>query len=602
MNESVPFHKVMRYIFNKVSRKQTTTIMMLMLLQAIVEMVGIASFFPFIKLLQEPTRIFNNAYLNGMYVYMGFDSTRNFLVFFGICIFMIFLFRSVCLLLNYHAQAKFVFNLKKKFTSLLIGEYMSLKYEEVSKIHTGEIMKNLLVEIPNSVSCVKQSLLFILNIITAFFIIGSLLFIQPILILAISITVSMIFGIISIYYKPFLLKCSVECKNTNRKLHVLISDTFKCLKDIKANNVENYFSLLINDSVSKLNKYQLFYTYLSTFPGVIINLISFGLLISATLALYIFFGALDAILPILTVIGVAAQRLVPMVNQIYTSWGNMRQYESNVRVVYEQLNRIKSTKLIMNSRYNNESLKIMSVPECKNKTVEMKNNIKIKNLTFSHSGSNQTVLENINLIINKGETIGIVGRSGAGKSTFIDILLGLQDRYHGCIYVDDQLMTNERFRKFREKIGYVAQSTCLIDASVKENIAFGVKDVDVDEVSLNNAIIDSNSSEFLNANLSSSNLGESGSKLSGGQIQRLGFARALYKLPEILILDEPSSSLDSKNEEKIKNVLLNLKSKKITIILATHNRSMLETCDKIFRLENKNLKVIEKAEFYDTVI
>jgi len=215
-----------------------------------------------------------------------------------------------------------------------------------------------------------------------------------------------------------------------------------------------------------------------------------------------------------------------------------------------------------------------------------KSKIKIKNLKYKYSEKLNYILNNINLNISKGEFIGIIGSSGSGKSTLVDLLMGLLTPSSGEICIDN-ININDDKSSWQRKIGYVPQNIFLIDDSIKNNIAFGIEGDKIDELKLNKAIEESQLKAFINSLEIGfeTKVGERGAQISGGQLQRIGIARALYNDPEILILDESTASLDTLTENGIMDSINKLKGEK-TIIMISHRFSSLKDCDKIYEIRD----------------
>ncbi len=282
-------------------------------------------------------------------------------------------------------------------------------------------------------------------------------------------------------------------------------------------------------------------------------------------------------MPTLALLGVSAFRILPSMSKILQSFQQLKYSRSAIDVIYKEL--------------NNEKLNIESFDN--NKNISFKN-LLIEDLNFSYSNKDKPILKDLSLRITKGKIYGFIGSSGSGKSTLLDIIMQLLEPESGKIFLNDNLNFKEHKNWWHKSIGYVPQNIFLNDDSIKNNIALGEEESEIDEKRLKDAINKSKLDDFIN-NLEdgyNTNIGENGARLSGGQIQRIGIARALYVDPEILFLDEITSSLDIKTETQIMNDIKYLKKNK-TIIIITHRSSTTEICDEIFELKNNKLNKVK---------
>ena len=258
---------------------------------------------------------------------------------------------------------------------------------------------------------------------------------------------------------------------------------------------------------------------------------------------------------------------------------------------------------IQNIRFNKPSIDVISrelkqteILETKQKTgnqyLDFNKEIKFSNMSFRYPNSNSDVLNSVNLKIKKFEKIGIYGKSGSGKTTFVDLLIGLFNPTNGCIFIDNKELNNITRSSWINKVGYVPQKIYLIDDSIKKNIAFGFNENKVNDRQVVDAAKKSNSLEFIEK-LSEgfeTSIGENGAKVSGGQAQRIAIARCFYKNADLIIFDEPTSALDEISENEIMSTISKLNS---TVVIISHNKELLQFCDKIYELKDKNLNLIK---------
>jgi ABC-type multidrug transport system fused ATPase/permease subunit len=271
----------------------------------------------------------------------------------------------------------------------------------------------------------------------------------------------------------------------------------------------------------------------------------------------------------------ATFRLLPSINRILSSLQNIKYYKSSLEII--------SNELVGASKNLNE--KEILVGE-----IDFKKSLELKHISFSYKDNNP-ILENIDLKINKGELIGIIGQSGAGKTTLINIIVGLLTQNSGKIFLDGNELSHDKINLWKCKIGYVPQDVYLIDDTIEKNIAFGIDADKINSQNIEKSISQSQLKSFINQLPNGINtiVGERGVQISGGQRQRIGIARALYNDAEFLVLDEATSSLDVETETEFINAVLSLKRNK-TILIITHRLSTIENCDKIFKIDKGELK------------
>ena len=281
-------------------------------------------------------------------------------------------------------------------------------------------------------------------------------------------------------------------------------------------------------------------------------------------------GSINSALPILSLYVFAGYRLMPSLQQIYASFNLITYVSPTVNSLHKEL---KNLKKFNETKYENR--------------IPLNKNISLKDISYSYPNSSKTTLKNININIPAKNTVGIAGVTGSGKTTLIDIILGLLEAQKGKLEVDSKVITNENYIGWQRSIGYVPQNIYLSDDSVAANIAFGENKEDINYDSVEKASKIANLHDFVINELPNkyhSLVGEKGIRLSGGQRQRIGIARALYHNPSVIIFDEATSSLDNDTENMVMNSIEKLGQSK-TIILIAHRLSTLKNCDKIFLVD-----------------
>ena len=299
---------------------------------------------------------------------------------------------------------------------------------------------------------------------------------------------------------------------------------------------------------------------LNQLPKLSLETIGFGVLVG--IVVYVLFKYKDAsfVLPIVSMYALALYRILPALNRILSGYNIILFFSKSLDIMYRELNYI--------------------LPKEGMDLINFNEKIELKNIYFEYT-KNKKVLENISLIINKGDKIAFIGESGSGKSTLVDLIIGLYKPLKGEIFVDGEKLTISNIKSYRSKVGYIPQSIYLFDGTVGENVAFGYE---YDKEKIIEVLKKANIYDFLSSKEGVDTLvGDGGIQLSGGQKQRIGIARALYSDPEILVLDEATSALDSETEAKIMDEIYKVGSDKTLLIIA-HRLSTIEKCNKVIKL------------------
>jgi ABC-type multidrug transport system fused ATPase/permease subunit len=348
----------------------------------------------------------------------------------------------------------------------------------------------------------------------------------------------------------------------NEKLSKIIWQTFNNYKYIKLKGNESEIYDSFNDSTSRLSRTAVLSTTLGSIPKNVLENLGFSMLIAAVCYILWRYDSAAMVIPVITMYALALYRILPAINRILGYSNAIAYHHNSLELIYDDLNL--------------ETDQEGSIPVQFNKT------IRGDNLWFSYL-SGGDVIKNVSFEINLGEKIAFVGESGSGKTTLVDIIIGIYRPLKGSLYIDDILIDKNNVRSWRSRIGYIPQSIYLFDGTVAENIAFGSK---YDEEKIKDVIKKAKIRDTLDAKDGIHTLvGEGGIQLSGGQKQRIGIARALYNDPEILVLDEATSSLDDATEAEIMDEIYDVSENKTLIVIA-HRLSTIMRCERRIRIEN----------------
>ena len=569
--------KKINFIIGDIYRKKIIFLIVLLFIGMVFEILGLGSLLPVLSLIANPENLKEipllneNSYLNGL--------AYNYLVLvLLIVIGILYLIKTLFLSYLTYRQNRFLTNILANISNDLFTKYLLQPYEYHIKNNSSKLIKNLQTEL-NFVGFYNFA--FISLIVEAgllFSILLTLLIIEPLG----AALVGLILGSLSYLFFRFgkikLLQWGDKREKADSNITKVALEGLGGIKDIKLLNVEPFFisKFIDNQKIKALVSSKS--STLSQIPRYYLELISvFGLVLFIISMLY----QNKDIPTLIATIGVfvaAVFRLLPSLNKILTAIQSLKFYSNSINIIYNEL----------------KSLELKKSKNVKFKNERIKENIVIKNLSFSYSSKSKLILEKINIEIKVGDTIGIIGASGEGKSTFIDIINGLHEPTSGVILAD-KMDIQKSLNSWKRNIGYVSQNIFLIDDTIENNITFGRDQGKINHDAIKSALKKAQLIDFIKGLPQGlkTKVGERGVQISGGQKQRIGMARALYNDPEILILDEATSSLDTKTEQALMEAIYSLKKKK-TIIIVAHRMSTLTKCDRIFEI--KNNKLIEQKK------
>ena len=543
-------------------------------------MLGVASILPFVALLTNPQLVETNIFFSKSYelaTNFGVENKLEFLFFIGMGVFLLLILSLIFRALTTYGQMHFTLMQEYIVGKKLVEGYLRQPYSWFLNKNSSKLGKNILSDVKE---VIDKTILSLLNIVvhgsTIIALLTLLLIIDIKLALSVGLVFGMSYGIIFFFLKSILSNVGYEREQANKDRFILVSEAFAAMKEVKIRGLEEEYIKRFSKSAKKYAKSQSMAAVIQATPRYFIEAIAFGGMIILILILMSLGDNFISILPIIALYAFAGYRLVPSLQIIYGSFVIMRFMGPTLDVLYKDLINLQS----------------FEKREKINSAIPFTKSIILNDVSFNYPNTDKLVLKNINLVIPVFNKVGIVGATGSGKTTTIDLILGLLDASKGKISVDEKIITINNKRSWQKNIGYVPQQIYLSDTSVAENIAFGIDKKNINQDSVEQAAKIANLHDFVTNQLPqgyNSNVGERGVRLSGGQRQRIGIARALYDSPQLLILDESTSALDSLTEQVVMEAMYNLKDK-ITIILIAHRLSTVRNCDIIFLLENGELK------------
>ena len=563
-------------LFTNRQRRGLVILVLLLFIGMILEVFGLGIIIPMINILLDPEMVENTFGLRSLKIFFPHFSHRDFVFFFLGVILILYVIKTLYQVLLTYKQNVFLNNVIANISNNLYTSYLTRPYKFHLNSNTSELTKNLQVEVNYFFSFLSSLISLFLELGFLFAIILTLIFIEPIG----AISIGIFYGFLSVIFFQFtkskLSKWSELRENFDLQVSKTIFEGLGGIKDLLILGKTHIYIEQFSRNNNLRQRLNARMGTLSQIPRFYLELVSIlGLLSFISILLYQGKEA-TSLITVLGVFVAAIFKMIPSVNKIITVSQLLKFYYPSVNIIYNELKDFKDNKDSTISPRN----------------FKFQNSIQFSNVHFGYNQKNK-VLKGLNLNIKSGQTIGIIGESGSGKSTFVDLLVGLHKPVSGNIFIDgiDGLQMTQTWRN---KIGYVSQTIYLTDDSILNNIALGVPHDLIDLSLINKILAQVQLEKFVNSLEKGINtrVGERGVQLSGGQKQRIGLARALYNKPEVLILDEATSALDNLTEKGVMDSVKNLRGD-ITKIIIAHRLSTLNECDVIYELLDKQLKKID---------
>jgi ABC-type multidrug transport system fused ATPase/permease subunit len=567
------------YLLAPTERKRSILVFVMILFVAILDMIGIASILPFIAVISNPELVETNIFLNKLFIFLsviGVNTREEFFFILGLIVFILLLTSLSFKALSTYVQLRFSLMCEFSIAKRLVEGYLHQPYIWFLNRNSADLGKNILSEVGQVVNGSLMSIINFLNYCTIIFFILSLLFLVDLkLTLIIIFILGFSYGAIYLSVSHFLKTIGEKRIKANELRFTSISEAFGAAKEVKVGNLEEIYVNRFSQPAKKYANYNAITSIISMIPRFAIEAISFGGLL--LLILYSMRSGNNFInlLPVLTLYAFAGYRILPAAQAVYSALIVARYHKPALLSLYKDMKSLKNPNPIKND------FKLFP-----------KKNIALKNISFNYPNAKKTSLKDVNLEILAGTTVGIVGATGSGKTTIVDIILGLLEAQQGVLEIDGNIINKDNVRSWQRSIGYVPQQIYLADDTISGNIAFGVNTNEINQESVKRAAKIANLDEFIINELPEkyeTYIGERGVRLSGGQRQRIGLARALYHKPKVLILDEATSALDNITEKSVMKSINEL-NKDITSIFIAHRLTTIKNCDTIFLFDKGELK------------
>lgn len=567
--------KKLNVLLDKKQKSTMVVMVIMMIVGAVLEACSISLIIPIMEVVIDEDAVNKYHIVNVLYNGMGMTSLTEFSLIIMSGLIGAFVIKNLFLYWQMKFMYKFVYTNQFRTSERMMKNYLRKGYEFYLNADTAVIQRNITSDVNNMYALILAILQLVSESIVFLFLLGVLLLSDWLMTAMIAVLLMVTLLVIKSVIKPIMHKAGKDNQDYYSGLFKWISQTVQGIKEVKIAGREQYFTTEYikcgKGYVDAVQKYTLY----NSIPRLLIETIC----IIGMVGYMMFMIAMGTknfaeMMPILSAFGVAAIRLMPCANRINNQLTSIAFYQPFFMGVSDNL----QDEI---SGANTD----MSFATTTDEKLPVKKSISLQDVTYHYPGSEVLIFDHANMEVPIGKSVGIVGTSGAGKTTVVDIILGLLEVQSGGVFADD-VNIKDRYRSWLKNVGYIPQSIFMLDDSIKKNVAFGVPEEEIDEKRLWEVLKEAQLDEYVRSlpeGLDSS-IGERGIRISGGQRQRIGIARALYNDPEVLILDEATSALDTETEKAIMESINYLQGKKTLIIIA-HRLQTIEKCDMIYRVE-----------------
>lgn len=563
-------------VLNKKQKSRVVVLIFMILIGAVLETLGVSMIYPLIETVMMPEVFEQNAMIVWICNVLGYTSAEQFVTFMLLALIFIFIFKNLYLLLLYYVQHSFITNSQYRISRDLLKVYLNRPYEFYLNASTGDIMRTVYSDSTGIFNLLLQCMQFVTEFMVAIFLGTYLLIIDPVMTIVMGILLVGITLLSSAFLKPRISRIGEESRQQQSKMYKTIMQSINSVKDVKVYAKEDAFLGIYRKYGKRYYNLARDHEVLSSVPRLAIEAFSLSGVLAYMAVMMKLGQNVQTMVPQLSAFAVAAVRLLPSASRINTYLANIAYYRPTLDYVYANVELPKNV--------DERAAEAKAVTETDK--LKFHDCIKVEQLYYKYPNTDKYIFENARMQVPYGKSVGIMGPSGAGKTTVVDIMLGLLRVESGTITCDG-VNVLEHYGQWLANIGYISQTINMVDDTIRANIAFGVDVDDIDDARVGQVLEEAQLADFVRnlPNGINTVIGERGVRISGGQRQRVGIARALYHDPEILILDEATSALDNDTEAAIMEAIENFHGRKTMLIIA-HRLKTIENCDIIYKVEN----------------
>ena len=579
----IAIFKKFHALLDRRERRNLYLLFVAVVIMACLEVVSVASIMPFLSVAADPGMIQQNEYLLWAYETFGFADTNSFLIALGLAALVAMVVSNAFIIFTTWALYRYAWGRNHTLSRRLLRSYLHRPYEYFLTRNSSELGKNILEEVKEIVNeMLIPALKGASKGVVALFIVGFLIFIDPVVALLVAAVLGVAYGGIYMAVRNRLDVYGRKRVKTNSERYQIVSEAFGGVKEVKLLGKEQAFLEQYEEPSKWYSRFQARYRVIRLVPRYMLEVVAFGGIILIAVYLLAVQDSVQQVIPMLGLYAFAGYRLMPALQKAFNGMASARFNIAALEAIHEGLQ-----ETAVPNGYGNRNGK-QPADDTEEDILRLQNSLILDHVSFRYPGAKEAAIKDLSLEIPAHTTVGFVGKTGSGKTTTVDLILGLLQPQQGVISVDGTALQGENIRRWQRDIGYVPQHIYLSDDTVARNIAFGVAEEEINMAAVKDAARRAHICDFIEDELPNQWLtvvGERGVKLSGGQRQRIGIARALYHKPSVLVFDEATSALDNATENRVMKAIYELEGEH-TILMIAHRLSTVKRADKIVMLEH----------------
>lgn len=575
----------LNYILNKTLKKKAIFVFIVIVFSAVFELLGVSAILPFVQAIMSPEILSSNKHIQDVLNILEVHTNTSIVVAMGILIIAIYLIKNAFMIFSSFVQADYSTKVQKTLAVKMLNSYMSRPYTYFLNINSAEILRGCQNDISASFDVIQRLLSLLAEVFTVLVIGIYIIYMDPIIAYAVIVLMTIVMFLMIFYFKPLIKRAGNIKIEVNTKKNKIITQAVSGIKDILVKRRNQQFIKEFESVTEEERKVQRLFTVLSECPDRIVEGVCVsGIMGVVCIRMMMAPNEMASFIPKLAAFAMAAFRILPSIGKITSRMNGIVFNRPGLHNVYLNFKAA--------NEYQNELRCIQELSICDD--IDFQYNLCIRDVDWKYGESKPFVLHGTTLEIIKGQSVALIGASGAGKTTLADVILGLLPPQSGSVLMDgmDIYSIPEAWSRI---IGYVPQSVYLVDDTIRNNVRFGYTDGQNDDEKIWRALEQAQLSDFVRSlpHQLDTIVGERGVRFSGGQRQRIAIARALYSVPEILVLDEATSALDNETETAVMEAIDSLQGK-ITMIIVAHRLTTIKNCDKIYEIIDG--KAIERSK------